>query len=55
MKTIWRLEAVPELPQRLDIKLVVDTTAPAVVEAIEEAAAQNGVLLVRETEEEERT
>ena len=40
------------LPDRagLDVQLVIDTTSPAVVEAIEQAAAGAGVWLVREEE-----
>jgi hypothetical protein len=45
--TAWRLVRVPDFPNRLDIQLVVDTTAPAVVEAIEEAAKRNGIVLER--------
>jgi hypothetical protein len=47
MQTRWRIRAVPDLPQRLDVELIVDTEAPAVIQAIEEAAATNGVQLER--------
>jgi cell division ATPase FtsA len=47
LRTVWRLVRVPELAQRLDVELVVDTTAPAVVEAIEAAAERAGVELER--------
>jgi hypothetical protein len=55
-RTVWRLTGVPDLGRHdilspLDIRLVVDTTAAAVVDAIEEAAAATGIRLERIEEE----
>jgi hypothetical protein len=44
--TRWRLTQTPGRP-RLELELVVNTTAPAVVDAIEQAAARAGVELER--------
>jgi pyrrolidone-carboxylate peptidase len=46
-RTVWRLVRVPEWPNRINVEMVVDTTADAVVAAIEEAAARNGIALER--------
>lgn len=51
--TRWRLVGVPDLPQRLNIELVVDTTAPVVLNAIEKAAWRNNVVLERLDDPEE--
>jgi hypothetical protein len=50
-QTVWRIVAIADTAFRLDVPLVVDTTAPAVVEAIEEAASKNGITLKRENED----
>lgn len=47
LETVWRLVGVSNWPNRLDVKVVVETTATVVVDAIEEAAAGAGVQLVR--------
>jgi hypothetical protein len=44
--TSWRLLGVPGRP-RLQVTLVVSTQAPAVVDAIEAAAAAHGIVLQR--------
>jgi hypothetical protein len=44
--TRWRLTRVPTFPD-LNVALTVDTTAPAVVRAIEQAAADAGIALER--------
>jgi hypothetical protein len=44
--TAWRIVGLPNRPG-LDVRLSVETTAPAVVEAIEKAAAASGVELER--------
>lgn len=51
--TSWR---ILETPRRrgLDIRLVVDTTAPTIVELIENAAENAGILLEREQTEAEQ-
>lgn len=46
-RTVWRLVGYPEWPGKLDVELTVDTAAPEVVEAVERAAAANGLELVR--------
>lgn len=46
-KTTWHVLAVPERPS-VSLKLSVDTSAPAVVEAFERMAAANGIVLERE-------
>ncbi len=49
-RTVWRLRALdyPNPPRSgLDVQLVVDTTAPVVVAAIERAAASAGIELER--------
>jgi hypothetical protein len=46
-RTAWRVVGVPDFPNRLDVMLVVDTTAPAVIDALEAAAAGAGVRLER--------
>ena len=51
LQTTWRLTQIPTLPQRLQITLVVDTTAPAVIEAVEKAAARHGIWLERITKD----
>jgi hypothetical protein len=48
-QTQWRLTQIPDVPQALEITLAVDTTAPAVVRAVEEAAFKYGVKLERVT------
>jgi hypothetical protein len=45
--TRWRLAAISNWPGRLDVTLAVDSTAPMVVNAIENAAAHWGVDLER--------
>jgi hypothetical protein len=46
--TIWRIRALDLIsPARLNVRLAVDTTAPLVVEAIERAADDAGILLER--------
>ena len=50
-ETSWRLIRIPDHPG-LNIRLVVDTTAPAVIEAIEQAAVRAGVWIIREEEQE---
>jgi hypothetical protein len=45
-RTVWRIEAIPER-SGLNVLVLADTTADAVVEAIEQAAEQNGIKLVR--------
>jgi hypothetical protein len=45
--TRWRLVAIADYPNRLDVELVAGTTAPAVVRAIEDAARRAGVVLRR--------
>lgn len=53
LRTVWRLVAIAYPPTGgLDVQLVIDTTAPAVVEAIERAAADAGVELERVVDEE---
>ncbi len=47
LRTAWKMKAVPER-RSLKLTLAVDTTAPAVVRAIEEAAAKHGIVLTRE-------
>lgn len=47
LRIVWRLVRVSELPQRLELELVVDTAAPAIIEAIEAAAERAGVELER--------
>ena len=51
MITRWRLRTVPNLMAILDVRMVVDTDAPHVVDAIEEAARRNGIVLQRDVEE----
>jgi hypothetical protein len=49
-RTRWRLRAIGNagiVLDRLDLELTVDTTAEAVVGAIERAARNNGILLER--------
>jgi hypothetical protein len=48
--TRWTIIGIPGLP-RLNVELVVATTAPAVVSQIEFAAEEAGVVLVRVEEE----
>ena len=45
--THWRIVGMDDWPNRLNISLVCDTTAPSVIEAIEKAAESNGIELVR--------
>ena len=45
-QTVWRIVAL-EGWGRLDVRLVVDTTAQSVVSAIERAAERNGIELKR--------
>jgi hypothetical protein len=47
LRTRWLLRRVPDWPNDVAVELVVDTTAPTVVEAIEQAAASNGIELQR--------
>ena len=47
--TVWMIVGVPERPA-LSVLLVVGTTAPAVVERIEWAAAEAGIELERVAE-----
>jgi hypothetical protein len=49
--TRWRITEVRDWP-RLNVHLVVDTTARVVVEAIEQAAARQGIQLERLAEDE---
>jgi len=51
-RTAWRLRAIDGVPRLrgLDVQLTVDTTAPAVVDAIETAAALHGIELERVVE-----
>lgn len=50
-RTVWRIVGVdPTRRQGLNVSLSVDTTAPAVVDAIERAAAANGITLERADE-----
>jgi hypothetical protein len=44
-RTVWRLKAIPSWPTYLDVQVVVDTTAPMVVKAIEQAAEAHGIEL----------
>ena len=50
LATRWRIAGVPQLPQSLNVYLTVDTTAPAVISAVEQAAYMYGIALVREEE-----
>ena len=52
--TRWSLSAIEGFSSSLDLTLVVDTRAPTVVEAIEEAAEAHGIVLVRIVEDDER-
>jgi hypothetical protein len=45
--TVWRLTGIRERAG-LDVQLVVDTSSPLVIEAIEEAARRNEIRLERE-------
>jgi hypothetical protein len=45
--TTWRLTRIPDWPNELDIRVVVDTTAPLVIAAIEQAAERQGLELER--------
>ena len=47
MTTAWVIRSVSGWPKRLAFTLTVDTEAPAIVEAIEEAADRNGIVLER--------
>ena len=54
--TDWRVTGVYDMqgrPMRVDVRLSVDTTARAVVRAIERAAASHGVTLERVKQKEE--
>ena len=53
-RTRWRLAGVAGNGD-LDVEVIVDTTAPVVVEAIERAAAAHGIELHREPEPEHAT
>jgi hypothetical protein len=46
-RTVWRLHAIAGWGGGLDVTVAVDTTAPAVVDAIERAARDNGIALER--------
>jgi len=49
-RTVWRLCRLPGL-HPLDVTVTVDTTAPVVLMAIERAAGENGITLVRVEED----
>jgi hypothetical protein len=46
-QTSWRILETPKR-KGLDIRIVIDTRAPAIVELIEDAAERAGILLERE-------
>jgi len=49
LRTRWKISKVPKLVShgKLNVTLVCDTSAPAVIRAIEEAAAAHGIRLER--------
>jgi hypothetical protein len=47
LETRWRIVGLPDWPNRVDVVLTVDTTAPVVVDAVERAADCAGVELWR--------
>lgn len=47
LQTRWRIRAVPDWPNVVNVELVVDTTASPIVDAIERAASRAGVRLER--------
>jgi hypothetical protein len=46
-QTSWRIVATPR-GTGVDIRLVIDTRAPAIIDLIEKAAADAGIVLERE-------
>jgi hypothetical protein len=51
-RTVWRLVRVPGWPSGLNVTVTVDTTARAVLAAVERAAEAHGIVLVRVVEPE---
>jgi hypothetical protein len=48
--TSWRITVLPGETEPVSLTLKVDTTEPAVLRAIEQAAKRNGIVLHREDE-----
>jgi hypothetical protein len=46
-QTVWRIVGLTAESEELNVRLVVDTTEPAIVDAIERGARQAGVELER--------
>jgi hypothetical protein len=53
LQTLWHLRWYPGAPNRIDVIVSVDTTAPEVIKAIEQAADKTGIELERIRVEEE--
>lgn len=47
LTTRWKILSLPKYPNKISVELSVDTVARPVIEAIEKAAAENGIVLER--------
>jgi hypothetical protein len=46
-RTVWRVRGFPGEPDEVNIQLVLESTEPALVEAVEAGARANGIELIR--------